>query len=136
MKLNIEGIKGCTDHGCVFGHPGGMGTNGGCHCLEICPTAERLRVERNVRLLIRAIQDLRNELTAARLERDEARNDLQEVTCGDMMYTALGLEVDRLRAALFRHACYCGCGSPEPGLHREDCAYRVACIPHPTGDGT
>lgn len=20
----------CTDHGCMFGHPGGMGTNGGC----------------------------------------------------------------------------------------------------------
>ena len=25
---------GCTDHGCVFGHPGGMGTNGGCRCLD------------------------------------------------------------------------------------------------------
>lgn len=36
---------------------------------------------------------------------------------------------ERLAAALFRHACYCGCGSPEPGLHREDCAYRVACTP-------
>lgn len=25
---------GCTDGGCVFGHPGGMHTNGGCHCLD------------------------------------------------------------------------------------------------------
>lgn len=24
---------GCSDGGCVFGHPGGMHTNGGCHCL-------------------------------------------------------------------------------------------------------
>lgn len=76
MKLNIEGIKGCTDHGCIFGHPGGMGTNGGCHCLEMRPTAERLRIERNVRLLIRAIQDLRNDLTAARLELENTEGRL------------------------------------------------------------
>ena len=25
---------GCSDHGCVFGHPGGMGTNGGCQHLK------------------------------------------------------------------------------------------------------
>lgn len=25
---------GCSDGGCVFGHPGGMHTNGGCQCLQ------------------------------------------------------------------------------------------------------
>lgn len=25
---------GCTDGGCVFGHAGGMHTNGGCACLK------------------------------------------------------------------------------------------------------
>ena len=25
---------GCTDGGCVFGHPGGVRTNGGCACLR------------------------------------------------------------------------------------------------------
>lgn len=25
---------GCSDHGCIFGHPGGQGTNGGCRCLD------------------------------------------------------------------------------------------------------
>ena len=25
---------GCADGGCVFGHPGGMHTNGGCNCLK------------------------------------------------------------------------------------------------------
>lgn len=25
---------GCSDGGCVFGHPGGMHTNGGCECLK------------------------------------------------------------------------------------------------------
>lgn len=39
------------------------------------------------------------------------------------------VDVERLAAALFRHACYCGCGDPNPELHREDCAYRAACIP-------
>ncbi len=24
---------GCCDGGCIFGHPGGMQTNGGCQCL-------------------------------------------------------------------------------------------------------
>lgn len=123
--------------------------------------------------LAQEVSTLRNDLTAARLERDEARNDLQEVTCGDVMYTSLGREVERLRhevsrlnmrceamgwmlyphsdpareavagdigwpgstaltaydrlqAALFRHACYCGCGDPTPDLHHPDCAYRQA----------
>lgn len=25
---------GCSDHGCIWGHPGSMGTNGGCNCLK------------------------------------------------------------------------------------------------------
>ncbi len=25
---------GCSDGNCVFGHPGGMHTNGGCRCLK------------------------------------------------------------------------------------------------------
>lgn len=25
---------GCSDAGCVFGHRGGMATNGGCECLK------------------------------------------------------------------------------------------------------
>lgn len=25
---------GCTDGGCIFGHPGGMHTNGGCECVK------------------------------------------------------------------------------------------------------
>ncbi len=25
---------GCSDGGCVFGHPGGMQTNGGCQCIK------------------------------------------------------------------------------------------------------
>jgi len=25
-------LYGCSDHNCIFGHKGGMGTNGGCSC--------------------------------------------------------------------------------------------------------
>lgn len=60
MNLKIEGLKGCTDGGCIFGHPGGMHTNGGCHCLsDIRPTEERLRIARNVHLLVKEIEHLR-----------------------------------------------------------------------------
>lgn len=41
---------------------------------------------------------------------------------------------ERLASALFRHICYCGCGDPNHELHREDCAYRVACTPHSKTD--
>lgn len=30
----IPDYPGCSDGGCVFGHPGGAHTNGGCHCLD------------------------------------------------------------------------------------------------------
>jgi hypothetical protein len=30
----LFGAVGCTDHNCVFGSHGGMGTNGGCGCLK------------------------------------------------------------------------------------------------------
>lgn len=94
MKLNIEGIKGCTDHGCIFGHPGGMGTNGGCACLrDIRPAGERLRLLRNVHLLVKAIEHLHNELTAARVENDNARHDIERLMAA---CSAEASEVERL----------------------------------------
>ncbi len=42
---------GCTDHGCVFGPPVGLGTNGGCKCIMNyrLPTADRIGLERKIR---------------------------------------------------------------------------------------
>ncbi len=72
-------------------------------------------------------------LANATQELENAKHDIERLMAAA---SAEANEVERLRrqnerlaAALFRHACYCGCGSPEPGLHREDCAYRVACTP-------
>lgn len=41
-------------------------------------------------------------------------------------------KAERLAAALFRHACYCGCGDPNPVMHATECVYRRACSPDPT----
>ena len=32
--LTAHGIEPCGDNSCWFGSPGGMGTNGGCRCVE------------------------------------------------------------------------------------------------------
>lgn len=62
-KPEVEGLVGCTDGGCLFGHPGGMHTNGGCECAsELRPTWLRLKVMRNVRLLRAEIRRLKQEL--------------------------------------------------------------------------
>lgn len=54
---------GCSDHGCVFGHPGGMGTNGGCGCIK---ETDALRL----RLTILALSDIARVL--ASMVSDEA----------------------------------------------------------------
>jgi len=50
---------GCTDHGCIWGHDGGMGTNGGCHCLM---DDDR----KTLRAANRAVRMMRQELAALR----------------------------------------------------------------------
>ena len=52
MKIK-KGYHGCSDGGCVFGHPGGMHTNGGCHCirLKMIPD-ERVRLRKAIKSLL------------------------------------------------------------------------------------
>lgn len=52
-------LYGCTDHGCIFGHRGGMGTNGGCQCHK--------ELMRNGPLTVKAVRQL------LLLRRDNAR---------------------------------------------------------------
>ena len=45
---------GCTNHSCVWGHPGGMGTNGPCYCIRNLRDGKSLdfaRVEQGIRHL-------------------------------------------------------------------------------------
>ena len=46
---------GCSDHGCVFGHPGGMGTNGGCRCLSRLDPSDKRRVNDGILALRREV---------------------------------------------------------------------------------
>lgn len=71
-KPDVNEIVGCTNHGCVFGHPGGMGTNSRCVCLDIHPDTKRRQVERNIRLLRAEIQRLRAAMHAMSEHRDWA----------------------------------------------------------------
>jgi hypothetical protein len=83
-KKLVDGVIGCSDHGCVFGHPGGMGTNGGCHCLsDLRPPDLRRRVTKNVRVL------------RAELDRLQRENDSLAHDCNDKDIT-----IERLRTTL------------------------------------
>jgi hypothetical protein len=58
------GIKyGCTDSGCIFGHHGGMGTNGGCEC----HVGER----NDLRLKLLAMAKVARELAQRCIEHEE-----------------------------------------------------------------
>ena len=57
---------GCGDNSCMFGPPGGMGTNGGCRCLKDLPGGDRHHVQRGVRAI-------RKELAAAKAQLEQER---------------------------------------------------------------
>ena len=56
ITTNAFGAEtGCHDGGCIFGHLGGMQTNGGCQCLKGSPTELRrnlLKMARVARLAL------------------------------------------------------------------------------------
>ena len=61
---------GCSDGSCVFGHPGGMHTNGGCHCvpsLSVFHTMsadERIELRNKIKKLAQQNKELREELAS------------------------------------------------------------------------
>lgn len=53
MVVRNKNIVGCSNHGCVFGGPKGMGTNGGCHCLDNLDNRfQKAKVRNNIRILV------------------------------------------------------------------------------------
>ena len=45
------GVEVCTDHSCIWGSFGGMGTNGGCECLKDLmrlPVDVRHNIQKNI----------------------------------------------------------------------------------------
>lgn len=53
---------GCSDAFCVFGHPGGMATNGGCQCLKNAVAGGR-DATRTVHMLAAVARALAAEVT-------------------------------------------------------------------------
>jgi len=60
---------GCTDGGCVFGHPGGMHTNGGCRCLAY----NYIREHESMRRAHKGILALRERVAALEAENERLR---------------------------------------------------------------
>jgi hypothetical protein len=68
-----------------------MHTNGGCNCLrDVRPTEQRLRLLRNVHLLVKEVQKLQQEL-------ENAKHDIERLM---QSVTGEATEVERLRALL------------------------------------
>lgn len=76
------------------------------------------------------------------LERDELRAEVERLTQEnaaarsdiEMLIKSRDVllqEVEELRSELLRHACHCGPTDPDPAVHREDCAYRIALLGDP-----
>ncbi len=63
-RPELPEIIGCGDGGCVWGHPGGMHTNGGCRCLQDLPMPKRHQAMKNIRALRAEIRRLRGQSTA------------------------------------------------------------------------
>jgi hypothetical protein len=89
---------GCSDNSCIWGGPGGMGTNGGCRCTDRESDRYDMRVQ--VRSFARVAQHL-----AAEVER---LNNV--VAAFAASHVAKGNEVERMRpvaeAALARRRAF------------------------------
>lgn len=62
------GVEGCTDGGCMWGHPGGMHTNAGCRCEKDLRRSLDLAAARRVIMNARAQQKEIARLTRERAE--------------------------------------------------------------------
>ncbi len=54
-------LEACSDHDCMFGHAGGMGTNGGCQCRKLMTSwanEDKWRFERNIKAMRDRIAEL------------------------------------------------------------------------------
>ena len=82
---------------------------------------DRLRAE---------IERLTRELSSEKALRAEAEDFAEDRERHTALVARGGAEIiaerDRLRAALLNHVCNCGPTDPDPSVHREDCAYRLA----------
>lgn len=53
MTKKVERPWGCSDGGCIFGHIGGMHTNGGCRCAHNIRRQPNFETVKDLTILIR-----------------------------------------------------------------------------------
>lgn len=51
-------VIGCGDNSCMFGSPGGMGTNGGCRCYPDLDRKARMELRRLARIIAEAAKEV------------------------------------------------------------------------------
>ena len=61
----MKELEGCGAHGCIFAKPKGIGTNGGCGCLDSLSVESRMRMRQNIQILKEKIDDLTKLVRAA-----------------------------------------------------------------------
>ena len=90
-------------------------------CRQAAEELDRQRAE---------IERLTRELSSEKALRAEAEDFAEDRERHTALVARGGAEIiaerDRLRAALLNHVCNCGPTDPDPSVHREDCAYRLA----------
>ena len=63
---------GCSDNGCIFGHPDAPGTNGGCECLK---ETHPVQLRRSILMLQSVARTLAALISDAQLEKGEVPDD-------------------------------------------------------------
>ena len=92
---------GCTDHGCPFREPrGGMGTNGGCHCLDDIPRQLRFDLRQWTAGRQGQMRALEAELDAAREALPQSALDAADGFVGDAIRWMR--DVDEAEASMLR----------------------------------
>ena len=71
----MTNLYGCSDHNCIYGHKGGMGTNGGCRCEKELHRlgTQGIKAARQIRLL-------RTQLEKVQAENERLRQALEQIT--------------------------------------------------------
>lgn len=96
---------GCSDHGCVFGHPGGMGTNGGCNCLDgVRSPIDRVHIRTGIQQLRDKVKRLENQLILTQAGANAAGAQMLDV---QQDCIAANKKVRKLEEQLRRSASVC-----------------------------
>jgi hypothetical protein len=72
-QIGIE--TGCGDNSCLWGSPGGMGTNGGCRCAE--KGTDPVELRRDLQKALKVVRHLSEQLEIAKATQEEREHDMR-----------------------------------------------------------